>query len=83
MALATTGLLAAAKASDVKFKVGVTDWNLGQEGKLESIVLAKKLGFDGVQVSIGKGTDKLPLSDPLLQNAFLPGPEQLSPRSPI
>ena len=71
MALATTGLLASAKAAGVKFKVGVTDWNLRLEGNLESIALAKKLGFDGVQVSIGKGTDKLPLSDPFLQNAFL------------
>jgi L-ribulose-5-phosphate 3-epimerase len=71
MTLATTGLLASAKGAGVKFKVGVTDWNLRQEGKLESIALAKKLGFDGVQVSIGKGTDKLPLSDPLLQTAFL------------
>ena len=71
VALATTGLLASPKEAGVKFRVGVTDWNLGQEGKVESIALAKKLGFDGVQVSIGKGTDKLPLSDPLLQNAFL------------
>lgn len=71
MALATTGLFASAKAAGVKFKVGVTDWNLKQEGKIESLALAKKLGFDGVQISIGKGTDKLPLSDPLLQNAYL------------
>jgi L-ribulose-5-phosphate 3-epimerase len=49
----------------------VTDWNLRQEGKIESIALAKALGFDGVQVSIGKGTDKLPLSDPALQKIYL------------
>jgi sugar phosphate isomerase/epimerase len=54
-----------------RFKVGVTDWNLDQEGKVESIALAKKLGFEGVQVSLGVGTDKLPLSDPALQRAFL------------
>jgi L-ribulose-5-phosphate 3-epimerase len=71
VALATTGLLASPKEAGVKFRVGVTDWNLGQQGKVESIALAKKLGFDGVQVSTGKGTDKLPLSDLLLQNAFL------------
>jgi L-ribulose-5-phosphate 3-epimerase len=60
-----------AARAGVKFRVGVTDWNLRQEGKVESIALAKKLGFDGVQVSIGKGTDKLPLSDPALQKVFL------------
>ncbi|MEP7273503.1 MAG: hypothetical protein ABI882_18545, partial [Acidobacteriota bacterium] len=36
-----------------RFKVGVTDWNLKQTAKLDSIALAKRLGFDGVQVSIG------------------------------
>src|SRR5713101_3988000 len=69
--LATAGLPAFAAKAGVKFRVGVTDWNLQQEGKIESIALAKKLGFDGVQVSIGKGTDRLPLSDPGLQKAFL------------
>jgi sugar phosphate isomerase/epimerase len=54
-----------------KFKVGVTDWNLRLEAKPEAIALAKKLGFDGVQVSIGKGTDRLPLSDPALQKVYL------------
>jgi L-ribulose-5-phosphate 3-epimerase len=69
--LAISDLQAFAAKAGVKFKVGVTDWNLKQEGKVESIALAKDLGFDGVQVSIGKGTDKLPLSDPGLQKAFL------------
>lgn len=66
----------AAVRSPVKFRVGVTDWNLGQEGKVESIALARKLGFDGVQVSIGRGSPDrplttLPLSDPALQQSFL------------
>ena len=69
--LATSCLPAFAARSGVKFKVGVTDWNLKQEGKVESIALAKQLGFDGVQISIGKGTDKVPLSDPGLQKTFL------------
>jgi L-ribulose-5-phosphate 3-epimerase len=69
--LATAGLPAFAARAGVKFKVGVTDWNLRQEGKIEAITLAKELGFDGVQVSIGKGTDKLPLSDPALQKMYL------------
>lgn len=69
--LATAGLPAFAAKAGVKFKVGVTDWNLRQEGKIEAVALAKQLGFDGVQVSIGKGTDKLPLSDPALQKNYL------------
>jgi L-ribulose-5-phosphate 3-epimerase len=70
-ALATLGLPGLASATKARFKIGVTDWNLKLEGKIESISLAKKLGFHGVQVSIGKGTDKLPLSDPALQRAYL------------
>jgi L-ribulose-5-phosphate 3-epimerase len=70
-AMALSDLPVFAAKAKVRFKVGVTDWNLKQEGKVESIALAKKLGFDGVQVSIGKGTDKLPLSDPGLQKVFL------------
>ncbi len=70
-ALATLSLPALASGTKVRFKVGVTDWNLKLEGKIESISLAKQLGFDGVQISIGKGKDKLPLSDPALQKAFL------------
>jgi len=62
---------AVAAGKPARFKVGVTDWNLKLEGKPESVALAKRLGFDGVQVSIGIGTDRLPLSDPALQQQFL------------
>jgi len=64
-------LLAYAAGKGVKFKVGVTDWNLKQEGKPAAVALAKQIGFDGVQVSIGKGTDSLPLADPALQQTYL------------
>lgn len=70
-AIATLGVPGLASATKVRFKIGATDWNLKLEGKIEAISLAKQLGFDGVQISIGKGTDKLPLSDPGLQKAYL------------
>ncbi|MGH9900061.1 MAG: sugar phosphate isomerase/epimerase family protein [Pyrinomonadaceae bacterium] len=60
-----------AAKNGVRFKVGVPDWNLSLEAKLESISLAKKIGFDGVQISLGVGTDKLPLSDLTVQQQFL------------
>lgn len=69
--LALLNLPALASEPKVKFKIGVTDWNLKQENKIESISLAKQLGFDGIQISIGKGQDRLPLSDPALQKTFL------------
>ncbi len=76
-ALATVGLPGLASTTKVKFKIGVTDWNLKLEGKIEAISLAKQMGFDGVQISIGKGTDKLPLSDPGLQKAYLDESKQV------
>src|SRR5258708_8141314 len=35
-------------------KIGVTDWNLKKTGDLDAVPLAKSLGFDGVQVSLGR-----------------------------
>jgi sugar phosphate isomerase/epimerase len=61
-----------AQSARAAFKVGVTDWNLKQRGNIESFALAKRIGFDGVQVSLGYATDgRLPLADPALQQAFL------------
>jgi sugar phosphate isomerase/epimerase len=65
------GRRARAAGQGAQFKVGVTDWNLGQENKPQAIALAKRLGFDGVQISLGKGQDRLPLADPALQKTYL------------
>jgi L-ribulose-5-phosphate 3-epimerase len=71
MFLQGRSLIAYARLKGVKFKVGAPDWNLRQEAKVQSIGLAKKLGFDGVQISLGIGKDKLPLSDPAVEQDFL------------
>jgi L-ribulose-5-phosphate 3-epimerase len=44
----------AAVRSGVKFRVGVTDWNLELEGDPRAVTLAKELGFDGVQISLSR-----------------------------
>jgi sugar phosphate isomerase/epimerase len=64
-------LLAYAADRGVAFKVGVTDWNLKQEARPAAVALARQIGFDGIQVSIGKGTESLPLADPALQQTYL------------
>ena len=53
--------------------VGVTDWNLELTGKLEAFELAKKLGFEGVEVSLGRApvNGKLALDNPELQAQYL------------
>jgi len=64
---------AAAFARKPSLRIGVTDWNLKQTGKLEAVGLAQRLGFDGVQVSLGRTpvNDKLPLDDAALQEQYV------------
>jgi len=59
------------KPAPARFKVGAPDWTLKLDGKIDSIALAKRIGLDGVQISLGVGTDHLPLSDPELQRSFI------------
>ena len=63
----------AALAAKSRVKIGVTDWNLGQAGKLEAVALAKRIGFDGVEVSLGRRPqgDSLPLADTELQKRYV------------
>src|SRR5436190_4288284 len=70
--VSTGAALAAANRFD-GFHIGVTDWNLQQTGKLEAVTLAKSLGFDGVQISLGRKPvdDKLPLDDAEAQAQYL------------
>lgn len=60
---------AAARAAPVK--IGITDWNLRKEADLGAVELARRIGFDGVEVSLGVGAERLPLADPELQQRYL------------
>jgi L-ribulose-5-phosphate 3-epimerase len=55
------------------FKIGVTDWNLQQTGKVDAVALAHRIGFDGVEVSLGRRPvdGKLPLDNAELQAQYL------------
>lgn len=70
---AALSLGSAALARKPALRIGVTDWNLKETGKLEAVGLAKRLGFDGVQVSLGRTpvNDKLPLDDAALQEQYI------------
>src|SRR5215510_13703794 len=61
-------LNAYAAQKGVKFKIVAPNWNLRLIAKIESVALAKKIGFDGVQVSIGR---QMQLKDEALRKAFL------------
>ena len=36
-----------------RLNIGACDWSLGMRGRTEAFAVAKKLGLDGVQVSMG------------------------------
>jgi len=52
-------------------RIGACDWSLRKEGNPESFAVAKEAGLEGVEVSLGKGADKLPQTDPERQKLFL------------
>lgn len=54
-------------------KIGVTDWNLRLASKLEAIAVAKSLGFQGVEVSLGReaADNKLLLDHAEIQAEYL------------
>jgi sugar phosphate isomerase/epimerase len=54
-------------------KIGVTDWNLRLTGKVEAVATAAELGFDGVEISLGRDQvdGKLPLDNAELQAKYL------------
>jgi len=65
------------QAASFKLKIGAPDWNLQSEARPGSIELANRIGFDGVQISLGHSSDPknppshLPLSAPERLEEFL------------
>ena len=59
-------------------KLGVTDWNLRQTGRISAVELAASIGFQGVEVSLGqKPVDgKLPLDNADIQAQYLAAAKQ-------
>lgn len=70
LTFAALGLRAKERAA---FKIGVTDWNLKETGKIEAVAMAKSLGFAGVQVSLGRDAKngKLPMDNAQLEDEYL------------
>jgi sugar phosphate isomerase/epimerase len=72
IAAAPAGISVMKAARGAHVKIGVTDWNLHQTAKVDAVALAKNLGFDGIQVSLGRAVGgKLPLDDGDVQARYL------------
>lgn len=53
------------------FKVGACDWSLGKSADLGAFELAKAIGLQGIQVSLGNVANDLHLRQPALQTQYL------------
>lgn len=53
-----------------RFNIGACDWSIGMRGKTEALALARELGLDGVQVSMGNVDSDLHLRRPDVQRAY-------------
>ena len=57
-------------AQNARFSIGACDWSLGRRARTEALTVAKELGLDGVQVSMGSVDNDLQLRRPDVQRAY-------------
>ena len=53
-----------------RFKIGACDWSIGQMASPKAFAVAKQIGLDGVQVSLGTAGDDMKLRKPEVQQQF-------------
>ena len=53
-----------------RFKIGACDWSIGKLADLAGFEVARQIGLDGVQVSLGTATDDMKLRQPEVQQHF-------------
>jgi len=54
-----------------QFLLGACDWSIGKTSDVTSFALAKEIGLDGLQISLGQVSNNMHLRQPELQQAFL------------
>lgn len=71
--LATLAYPALSEIKSVKprFSIGACDWSIGPAGDINTFSMAKKIGLDGVQISLNTKTDHEHLRNPELQRQFI------------
>lgn len=53
-----------------RFKIGACDWSIGKRADSASFAVARQIGLDGVQVSLGTVADDMKLRQPEVQQQF-------------
>lgn len=59
-----------AAPADRGFKIGACDWSLGKLADVSALDLAKEIGLDGVQVSLGTEANGMALRKPEVQETY-------------
>lgn len=73
--LSTPLLALPAYAVKPRIRIGVTDWDLKMQSNPEALLLAKEVGFAGIEISLGRTPKdgKLTMEDAELQSRYLEG----------
>ncbi len=58
------------KNNPTGFKIGACDWSIGQRGKVEALETGKRIGLDGVQISLGTNPENMHLLQTETQQAY-------------
>lgn len=53
-----------------RFKIGACDWSIGKMGSSGAFEVAKQIGLDGVQVSLGTAANNMQLRQPGVQQQY-------------
>ena len=59
-----------AASGNRRFKLGACDWSIGKMGDPDAFTVAKQIGLDGVQVSLGTAADDMHLRMPKVQKQY-------------
>jgi L-ribulose-5-phosphate 3-epimerase len=70
LALATNCAPLFAASEQRRFKLGACDWSIGKMGDPAAFEVAKQIGLDGVQVSLGTVADNMHLRQPEVQQQY-------------
>ena len=70
MAVIGTGVEAFAGSGKRRFRIGACDWSIGKMGDPGAFELAKEIGLDGVQVSLGTTRDDMRLRQAPVQEEY-------------
>ena len=59
-----------ARAEARRFKIGACDWSIGKMGDPAALEVAKEIGLDGVQVSLGTAANNMQLRQAAVQQRY-------------